>query len=285
MNRKKQRLSDIDRTLLVSSLRGEVGEIITTWTAMGHLIDECRRLKSGDLEKDVWNSALAFNRWLTDKMRDEIIARLSELGYRRSGLINFFSVTTELGQLEKESTAFSAFMKKNSFLRRRNVKISHKQMPPDWQKHFDVYVSYSTLLRGLASALGLMKKIDRKILGPASRYLWKEARKKRYQPIYPPSISYNLLPYLRLEGVDRIKISLQELQEGFANLEEISTTINGKPHKIRACKPWGVIFLGRRVYALPAYPLQEIKEISIGGPEGPLITAERKNEDESEQGG
>jgi hypothetical protein len=227
-------------------------------------MDECRRLRSGDLSKDVWNRALGFNRWLTDKMRDEIISRLSELGYKKAGRINFFSVATELGQFEKETTAFTAFMKNSNFIRRRNAQISHKEMPPCWTKNFDVHVSYKKMLRGLAFALGLMKKIDRKILGPASPYLWREARKKRYQPIYPAHISYNLIPYLRLEEADRIRISLQEIQEGFSSLEEISTKINGKPHKIRACKRWGVIFLGRRVLALAKYPLQELKEIKLG---------------------
>ena len=263
VSRKKRRIAATDRTLLVSSLRGEVGEIITTWTVMGHLIDESRCLKSGDLAKDVWNRALAFNRWLTDKMRDEIISRLSELGYRKAGRINFFSVATELNQFEKETAAFSAFMKKNNFLRRRNAQISHKEIPACWNKLFDFRVSYMRLLRGLAFALVLMKKIDRVILGPAAPYLWREARKKRYQPIYPAHISYNLLPYLFLQGADRIKICLQELQEDASNLEEISTTINGKPDRIRACKKWGVIFLGRRALALPNYPLQEIGEIMI----------------------
>ena len=254
----------IDITLLVSSLRGEVGEIITTWTAMRYLIDACRRLRSGDLAKDVWNSGLGFNRWLTDKMRDEIIARLSELGYRKAGRINFFSVTTELGQFEKETMAFTAFMKRSGFVRRRNAQISHKEMPPCWKKNFDVFVSYEKILRGLAFALVLMKKIDRRILGPASPYLWREARRKRYQPIYPAHISYNLIPYFRLKETDRIKICLQELREGYSKLEEVSIKINGKPGKIPVCKRWGIIFLGRRVQALPHYPLQELQEITLG---------------------
>jgi hypothetical protein len=161
-------------------------------------------------------------------------------------------------------------MNKNGFLRRRNARISHKEYPPNLKKHFDVYISYSRLLRGLAFALLLMKKLDRVVLGPASPYLWREARKKRYQPIYPAHISYNLLPFLHLDGTARIEICFQELQEGLSKFEGISITINGKPLKIPAIKKWGVIFLGKRAYALPAYPLQELKEISINGSEEPL---------------
>jgi len=270
MSRRKRCRDIHDLSLLVSTLRGEVGELITTWTVMGHLMDESRRMRSGDSSKDIWNDTLGFNRWLTDKLKDEIISRLSELGSRRAGRTNFFTVTTELRRFEKESVAFTDFMKINGFFRRRNVKISHKEIPPNLKRHFDVYISYPRLLRGLAFALVLIKKMDRVVLGPASLYLWREARKKRYKPIYPAHLSYNLLPFLHLDGAARVKICFQELQEGLSTFEEISTTIDGEPHRIAAIKKWGVIFLGKGAYALPDYPLKELKGISIDRSEEPL---------------
>ena len=112
MSKKKPLTAEIDRILLVSALRGEVGDIITTWTALGQLIDECKRLKSGDPNKDIWNDELANKRWLADKLRDEIISRLAELGNKKTGRINFYSVALWLKKIEKNADVYNAFMKK-----------------------------------------------------------------------------------------------------------------------------------------------------------------------------
>lgn len=220
-------------------------------------------LRTGDISKDIWNDELGLNRWLTDKLKDEIVARLSELGGTRVGRINFLTVTSELKQLEKETVAYSDLMKRAKFFARRNAMISHKELPPDFKKHFDFPIAYPLLLRGLASALILMKKIDRIALGPSAPYLWRAARKKRYKPLYPARINYQLMPYLRLDEAARIQICFQELKEGLSTLERMPTMISGKPHTIPAIKKWGVIFIGNKAYALQHYPLRKLKDISI----------------------
>jgi len=44
--------------------------------------------------------------------------------------------------------------------------------------------------------------------------LWRQARKKRYDLSGPPRAMYMLVPYLHLPGHERLKIALQEQQEG-----------------------------------------------------------------------
>ena len=54
----------------------------------------------------------------------------------------------------------------------------------------------------------------------------------------------------------------QELAEGKHVLSEVSTTIDGQPAKVLACRQWGVIVLGDRLLALERYPLVSIDNLS-----------------------
>jgi hypothetical protein len=55
MGNEKLKVARTDSGNLVANLRGEVGEVITTWLLMRHFIGQAGRLASGDLEKDVAN--------------------------------------------------------------------------------------------------------------------------------------------------------------------------------------------------------------------------------------
>jgi len=85
MSHPKLRIIRTQLDNLVSNLRGEVGEIITTWTMLRFLMTEERRLSSNDIASDMKNQNLAFISVLRDKMHDEIIARLSELANAKIG--------------------------------------------------------------------------------------------------------------------------------------------------------------------------------------------------------
>ncbi|MNY56600.1 hypothetical protein D3C86_1926950 [compost metagenome] len=71
-------------------------------------------------------------------------------------------------------------------------------MPPTWQEYQAEYrITYLTILKALAKALILMKKIDRVHIGEDSNEQWNKMRKKRYDYSMPAKAGYLLLPYLR----------------------------------------------------------------------------------------
>jgi hypothetical protein len=65
-----------------------------------------------------------------------------------------------------------------------------------------------------SSGVVIQKKVDRIVLGPSAPYLWREMRKKRYQPMAPARASYVLLPYLRLSDNERVAVAAAEAAEG-----------------------------------------------------------------------
>ncbi len=60
MSHPKLRVINTQLDNLVSNLRGEVGEVITTWTMLRFLMAEERRLSSGDVATDMKNQNLVF---------------------------------------------------------------------------------------------------------------------------------------------------------------------------------------------------------------------------------
>ncbi|MGH9636176.1 MAG: hypothetical protein ACRD72_15215, partial [Candidatus Angelobacter sp.] len=65
-------------------------------------------------------------------------------------------------------------------------------------------------------------------------------------------------------GLDRIRIVVAEMHEGAKKVwSEMTTTVNGSPTTVLACREWGVIILGDQWLPLDQYPLQEIKAINF----------------------
>lgn len=120
-------------------------------------------------------------------------------------------------------------------------------------------------------ALRLMKHLDRVALGPAAPFLWRQARKKRYELSGPPRAMYMLVPYFHLPGHERLQIALQEQAEGKVVWSEIETMINGQPAKVLASKEWGLLLLGDRCMPLDQYPLQKLESLNF---EVPSVTTE-----------
>ena len=100
---------------LVSNLRGEVGEIITTWTMLRFLMAEERRLSSNDIAKDMRNQDLAFISTLRHKMHDEIVARLSEFANAKIGRLTFHFASAKLKALQTEEESFRRFVQRHRF--------------------------------------------------------------------------------------------------------------------------------------------------------------------------
>ncbi len=63
----------------MGNLRGEVGEVVTAWLLLRHFMVESSKLRSEDPATDLANKELAFLWLLAEKLRNDLIGRLSEL--------------------------------------------------------------------------------------------------------------------------------------------------------------------------------------------------------------
>jgi hypothetical protein len=277
---KKLRIHTTDTDNLVSNLRGEVGEIIFTWVLMRDLMVQANKLRTSDLKKDLNNPHLITLEILVDKLSDEIVARLSELAEPKIGHLTFYFAQEKLKQFEGEVKDYQRFIKRNRFHEKRNYDISHKELPEKWSDHKYIHIPYQTLLRGIAAALRLMKKIDTVVLGLRARYLWREMRKRRYKPILPVRVGYLLLPHLWLSKEDRAKIILEEMAEGCEVWVDMETTVDGMEVTVKACTEWGAVLLGRQILLLDQYPLFELKSIEFES----VNEGKTDNQDNSEVG-
>jgi hypothetical protein len=263
LSKVKLRIKNTDLDNLVSNLRGEVGEIVTTWVLLRHWMGKAQGLTSDDIRTDMGSPELAFVSILRSKLADEIVARLSELAEPKIGRLSFHFAAEKLGKLRSDVDAFRSFINREKFGQKRNQEISHKELPEQWAKHGPIHIPYRTLLRGVGHALRLMKKIDRVVLGPSAKYVWPEARKKRYQLMAPASAAYLMVPYMNLSPEIRQKIILEEMSERRQVWSDMSANINGEKVRVSACREWGAFLLGGRMIVLPHYPLQSLNDIQI----------------------
>jgi hypothetical protein len=172
MSKQKLRVKNTQLDNLISNLRGEVGEVVTSWVLLRHTMARARELSSDDVAKNMAKENLTFVQMLRNKLSDEIVARLSELAERKIGRLTFHFAAEKLGQLGAAERAFRCFIMREKFQQKRNQDISHKELPEQWAKRKPIYISYRTLLKAVGHALRLMKKIDRIVLGPSAKYVW-----------------------------------------------------------------------------------------------------------------
>lgn len=259
----KQKIANTDLDNLIGNLRGEVGEIITDWVIMRQFMARSRQLATPDPANDMTNPEYALINLMVDKVHDELIGRLSEIAEKKVGQLTFYFAAQKLQAFGMETDAFEKYIVKTGIRRKRNRDVSHKELPEKWSGHSHLRIPYGIQLKAVAMALRLMKRIDRKVLGPSSPYFWGEARKRRYTYMSPPRAGYLLIPYMNLSGNDRVQILLEELREGAKAWEEIETTINGRSARVWACKKWGIIMIGTNMLVLPHYPLQQLSNIEF----------------------
>lgn len=267
MGDNKLKIARTDANNLISNLRGEVGEVITTWLLMRHFMNAGVRLASEDIHKDLESRDLLSVNLLTDKLRDELVGRLSELAEEKVGQVTFHFAARKLGRFDDDARMFTKYIVDQRIREKRNRDVSHKQLPEQWSDHRDLHIPYKVLVRAVALALRLMKRIDRDVFGPSGPYLWREAREQRYAFMVPPRAGYMLVPYMHLSAEDRIRVLRQELQEGAQVWSHVSTKINGQPATVLACKKWGIIVLGDRLLPLDQYPLIELGSIIEAAPD------------------
>ena len=248
---------------LVANLRGEVGDVICTWTLLEDLLAARRANESGDLLRDMEDHPLTAMSAICEKLADDIVVRLSELAQRKVGRLNFYFVSLKLPGLSTMVNAFSYFISRNQFTEKRNYDISHRELPEQWSDHKFIVIPFPTICRGVALAMLMMKKIDRVYLGPSSPYLWRKMRSKRRDIMMPLRSNYLLLPYIQLSQKERLCIIQEEAREGQVPWVPMRTTLNGKPAIVPVNKKWGAVRLGERVILLDAYPLNELQSLEV----------------------
>ncbi len=224
MSRKKLRIHNTEADNLVSNLRGEVGEIITSWLLMRGLMTQSKKLETGDGRADMENPQLRALYSLIDKLKDEIIARLAELGEKRVGRLTFYFAELKLGCLGDGVDAFSQLVKKGRFREKRNYDVSHKELPEKWSNHKHIQIPYRLLLQVIAMALRLMKRVDCHFLGPSAKYLWQEMRKRRKASLPPgmkPVVNDFTLSFLPVIPAGLVHMSYDKLniKNHFMNYE------------------------------------------------------------------
>jgi hypothetical protein len=262
MTHPKLRIHNTPVDNLVSNLRGEVGEIISLWVLTNELRADAARFAK-NVQDTFADPLLARLHIIIGHFEDEIIARLSELGEQKIGRLTFYFAAEKLKQLHSSAAQFSDFVRRNRFTEKRNYDISHKELPETFEEHKFILISRRIVLRAIALALRLMKKIDRASLGPSAPYFWRTMRARRRELTYPASTAYGLMPYMRLPDVDRIRVAVADIAEGLDTWSEMVTKVNGVPGVVRASKKWGVILLGRQFVVVAEYPLHELQSIDF----------------------
>ncbi len=221
-------------------------------------------MRTADLLQDMENASL--NRLFVpaDRLLDDVVARLSELAEKKVGRLNFYFASIKLKVLDADVDDFTDYIQRNRFEEKRNANISHKELPEKWPDHKSLHIEPRIILRGIAKALRLMKRFDLLHLGPSAAYLWREARKRRYQLVAPPKAGYLLLPHLRLPNDIRVKVALDEIRMGISYWDDLPTQVDGQTVTLKGNKKWGIVKLGAGFIVTPEYPLIELKSITCG---------------------
>ncbi|MDX2445013.1 MAG: hypothetical protein QNK30_14555 [Bacteroidales bacterium] len=154
----KSTLKNVETDNLISNLRGEVGEIIQSWTLMRDFYIISNELSCGDSLQDLKNQEFNKINLIKKKFKDEITSRLSELSHKSNGKVNFYFATNKLKSFESDFKDFEKYILDNHFKTNRDEYISHKKLPPTWNEQKSEHrINYLTILKGVAKALILMK--------------------------------------------------------------------------------------------------------------------------------
>jgi hypothetical protein len=178
-------LERIDVDNLISNLRGELGTVIESWTLLREyaiLTNQLATNMSYSQFLENRNSS-EFNKRniIKKKFADDIISKLSELAQESNRHLNFFLATQKMDKLNSEFNEYQDFIVNNNFKIRRNEFISHKNLPLTWAGHKAAYsIPYKTIIKAIAKALILMKKIDDIHIGANASLNWRKLRASRY---------------------------------------------------------------------------------------------------------
>jgi hypothetical protein len=226
-----------------------------------------------DVKKDMENRELWFLNALVEKLRDEMVSRLSELADTKArGRLTFTNGSTTLRRLGHADCAdhvggFRDFVTRSQFEEKRNKEISHKEFVIDWEaERAPIRVKYALALRGLAMAVRVMKRMDEQLYGRLhAQFMWSELRKRRYSTTMLPRAAYMIAEHILIPEAIRARIIQQEIREGRFHQEVIETVVNGVNVQVYASRKWGAVNLGGHLLVLPQYPLQKLEKIDGPG--------------------
>ncbi len=258
-----------DSTKVIVQLRGEIGEIILSWTLLRHFLSLRSQHSTGDLQKDMESRELWFLNALIDKLQNEIISRLSELADKKArGQLTFSNGSGSLNRLGHPSCKdyverFRTLVVTSQFDKKRNNEISHKAFIEKWDKErAPIHVTYASVLRALGMAVLVMKRMDEQVDGKIhSRFMWRELRNRRYSMTMLPRAAYMIAEHIHIPEAIRAQIINDEIRKGRFHQELIDTVVNGVNVQIYASKKWGAINLGGHLLILKQYPLQKLERV------------------------
>src|SRR5690606_17813303 len=95
-------IKDTDPEVLISHVRAEIGDIIDSWILYRHFKLMSQKLQTDDIHADSKNKELNFLYLVTGKFRDDIIARVAELGGKKVGQLTFHFATRKFKVLGTE---------------------------------------------------------------------------------------------------------------------------------------------------------------------------------------
>ncbi|MFC5683815.1 hypothetical protein ACYE2N_01610 [Flavobacterium sp. MAHUQ-51] len=193
----KKIIQDTEPEVLISNLRAEVGDLIDSWILYRHFKVQSSQLQTNDIIADSNNKELNFLYVVTSKFKDDIIARLAELGDQKVGQLTFHFAYRKFKALEADVNKYENFIKTNKFTDNRNNFISHKNLKPTWEeKKAPHRIDYRTITVALAMAIALMKKFDELYYGTRIKQQWKLIRKTRYEFTISRRAEYMLMPHI-----------------------------------------------------------------------------------------
>lgn len=193
----KKIIKDTNADVLISYLRSEIGDIIDSWILYRHFKITSQKLQTDDIQADAQNKELNFLYIVTDKFRNDIIARVAELADKKVGQLTFHFASRKLKAFEKETDLFERFVKENKFTDRRNNFISHKNIKPTWDENkAPDRISYRTMTKAIAMAIVLMKQFDLLHYGISTKRQWQIVRKRRYDFSGPGKFQYMILTHI-----------------------------------------------------------------------------------------
>ena len=135
MSRQKLRIHNTEKDNLIFNLRAEVGEIITSWVLYKKVTVAKGNKGSLIIVLDSQTVCL-----LARRLEYDIIARLSELAEKKIGRLNFYFASIKMEALYNEVDNFIKYIQKNRLDEKRNLDISHKELPEKWSDHKYFYI-------------------------------------------------------------------------------------------------------------------------------------------------
>jgi hypothetical protein len=176
---------------------------------------------------------------------------------------HFTSPVKSFNAVEAEIQAFQRFIERHKFTEKRNSDISHKDLPENWSDHRYLHILYPTIVRAIAMAVRLMKRIDDLAVGPEARFFWSKLRQRRYDRTMRAKVQYLLTPHIKLSAESRAAVMRDEMRRGKVFWEPMQTLINGQPAVVPVYKKWAAVLLNNGVIFLDVYPLIELQNIQV----------------------